>query len=124
MAVNNDDFKSSDLLRSIEGHDKEIISLSTRIKELENKFGNHELTATTINEASKTQVKMQEMLAENFMKLLETNEKVKESIIALVNKLDRNCFYVSMKRFGRASWAIFLLFIGAAAKTILDKVHF
>lgn len=107
------DFDPGSIVRKVDDHDKGMELLSTRIKNIEDKFGSNEQIAETLCDTAKKAVKMQTMLADTFIELLKTNESVKISVTELTNKADRNATSLVLKRFGSSIIAIVYILLGS-----------
>jgi hypothetical protein len=122
---NKNDFVVEELIKDLSSdlsnHSKDMISLSEKIKNFELKFGNNEKIAETLFETSKKAVKMQEMLADNFIILLKNNIHARKEILNIINEFDRDFTKIILKRFGFAVWSILMVIIGAFFTSIINK---
>lgn len=116
------DFNSTELIKNVEDHARDLVSMSARIEMLEKKFGNNEKIADTWCDIIERDTKLQIMLANTFLKLLNENKEVKKSISSIVNSEDRKAFYGFFKKFGGLIAAGVLLFAGAVLKGLADIV--
>lgn len=94
-----------------EDHAKQMEDVISRIKELESKFGSNERIADTLCETAEKATKMQAMLANKFIDLLNTNVPIKEAVQQIMEKSDRNYFILSLRRFGGYVWTIAVIFL-------------
>lgn len=118
------DFDPEDLVKN-EKHEKDISALSTRIENLEKKFGTNESLANTIVEASKSQKQIDEMLAENIVLLIQKNEVVRTEIKNQLDTIDRSTVNKIIKGWGGkaivAIWSLIVLVIGAVVNSHFSK---
>lgn len=90
-----DDIDPKELVRAIDSHAKDMGNLSDRIKCLEDRVGSSLNLAKTLEQTAKDAVPLKAMLEENFIDLLQNNEKVKTTIKTYIASVDRE--YVSQK---------------------------
>ena len=119
----NNDFDVNALLSDVSNHARDMTTLTKKVECLEDKLGSHEKIATTLSDTAKTAVKMQEMLADTFTTLLKSNKAVRESVVELVDEVDRSYLKAFLKRFGSFIGAILLLLVGAILKWGFDKLN-
>lgn len=119
-APKKNDFDVDDIVHA-DKHQQDIDGLSTRITQLENKFGTNEKIADTLCETAEKASKMQEMLGKSFLKLLQHDTDIGSEFEKIISKSDRNAFYRALKRFGSVSGAIILLLVGAVLYALAAK---
>lgn len=118
-----DDFNPQSLIKNLADHARDVLDLKEKVKDFESRFGTHEKIAETLSDTSKTAIKMQEMLCDTFVKLLDTNDAIKNKISEIINKTDRNNFYVWAKSIGLGAWTIIVAVISAIAGAVA-RSHF
>lgn len=106
-----DDFNVNTLVKA-EDHDKDIALLSERISMIEMKFGTNEKIADTLFEASEKALKMHEMFSSTFIKAINSNSHVQNSLTTLIDQLDRKNFRVIFKRIWGAIWTLIVAVAG------------
>lgn len=121
-APNKEDFNLPDMFQNLGAHKTNIADLTSRVKELENKFGDSEKIAITLREAHESAVKMRNLFSDFFVDGLAKNDLVKAKIIKIINEADRSFFFASLKRFGLVIWS--LVFIGVGAAITMSVQHF
>lgn len=117
-----DDFNLNTFVENVSFHSIEIPKLTSRIEKIEEKFGDNEKLADTLHNASQKAVKMQKLFDESFIKLLDESYLVKEKISKIINNVDRNHFYTSLKRFGFVVYTILIGAIGSAVTVLITHL--
>lgn len=81
-----------------EDHDREMGEIGSRLKKIEDKFGDNDKIAETLKQTSKKSAVMQKVLISNFVNCIKTHEPTREAIKNLINSEDRKYFFSSWKR--------------------------
>lgn len=111
-----------DTIVTTDRHDKDFADLNKRICQLEEKFGTNEQIADTLCVTAEKAVKMREMISKTFVSLIESDQKIKEALTALINKTDRSWFFSYVKRIGFAGWTIIMIILGGFGKALGDRI--
>lgn len=114
------DFNPDDMVQ-VSQYEKDIEEVKKRIKNLEDKFGTHEDIADTLCITAEKQVKMQEMITNTFVKVLKTNEDVKNGIKFIIDGHDRNRLWWLSGKIGVGVWSIFLIVLTFILTKVFGK---
>lgn len=101
--VKKHDFDSGALALA-EQHGKDLTDHDDRILSLENKIDTPEHIASLLEFASKDSKKMDKLFASIFVSMLkddQCNEEVRRAVLEIVQKMDRNIFYTTAKKWSR-----------------------
>ena|SRR3990167_11259645 len=101
-----DDFNPDEIVKE---HDKDIGDIKERLITLEDKLGTNERIADTLYETADKQTKMHEMIATTFVKVLKTDDKVKNELKAVIDDYDRNKLSWLTGKIGVGIWSVFLV---------------
>ncbi len=119
---NNNDFNAPKIAQAVGKHDQDIIDIRKRIVELESKFGSHEKIAETLSQTATKQIKMEEMFASVFRKLVEKDSKIKTAIEDIIKKSDRDTVKLFWKKFGFATWSAIVFILGVIITVVIQNL--
>jgi len=122
MPTKKTDFNIDDLVKTGSKHDEEISGLKKRVKIIEDKFGDNEKIADTLCATADTQLKMQEMLQNVFMKQLQSNPVVQEEISKIINKTEKDQFKVWARKIGIGVWTVIVSILSGAIVLIIQTL--
>ena len=124
MAKNNKTFQDFDpnAYLKTDDYQKDIKDLGSRIKKLEDQFGSNEKIADTLCETAEKATKMQQMLADSFLKQLQHNPEVKGAVNKIIDESDRNAFQTLAKKMGVGAWSIVVFLAGVVVTALVGNI--
>jgi hypothetical protein len=114
------DFDPSEFLAGHEQHERTISELTERTFKLEQNFATPQAVASFFQECAKDSRNLENVFAQMFCRFLDDNSDVKDAIQKRISDADRNFFFKTLKRFGLASYSLFLVILGAAGKELVQ----
>lgn len=117
------DFDPVALTKATEQHEENITDHAERIEAIEKRLSTPTEIAALLETASDDSKKLDKLFAKIFTSMLQDescNKDIRESITNIVNKTDRNVYYLTLRRWGKIIGAVSLFFLGIIATLITD----